>query len=194
VTNFVVHHGLPLLFVIVMLESFGIPLPGETSLVLFGVLASQGHYSIAAVIAVTAAAAILGDNLGYWLIGRKGGHALFERVPLLKRWADNVIPRAERLIERHGGKVVFFGRFVALLRFTAAWVAGLGGMPWWRFLFWNAAGGIVWATGVGVVAYYFGRAAADAIGRYGLYGAAVVVVAAAIVFVALKVVHRRAEA
>jgi membrane protein DedA with SNARE-associated domain len=186
VTNFVVHHGLPLLFVIVMLESFGIPLPGETSLVLFGVLASQGHYSIAAVIAVTAAAAILGDNLGYWLIGRKGGHALFERVPLLKRWADNVIPRAERLIERHGGKVVFFGRFVALLRFTAAWVAGLGGMPWWRFLFWNAAGGIIWATGVGLVAFYGGKAAADAITKYGTIAVVGVV---AIVVVGWLVLH-----
>jgi membrane protein DedA with SNARE-associated domain len=167
VTHFVVHHGLPLLFVIVMLESFGIPLPGETSLILFGVLASQGHYSVVAVIAVAAAAAIIGDNLGYWLIGRKGGRALFERNRWLKRWADTAIPRAEGLIRRHGGKVVFFGRFVALLRFTAAWVAGLGQMPWWRFLFWNAAGGIVWATLVSLVAYFGGQTAADAITKYG---------------------------
>ena len=74
-------------------------------------------------------------------------------------------------MQRHGGKTVFFGRFVAILRFTAAWVAGLGRMPWWRFLFWNAAGGIVWATAVGLVAYYGGKAAADAIERYGLFAA-----------------------
>jgi membrane protein DedA with SNARE-associated domain len=175
--------------VIVMLESFGIPLPGETSLVLFGVLAAEGHYSIAAVIAVTAAAAIVGDNLGYWLIGRKGGRALFERNRWLKRWADTAIPRVERLIRRHGGKVVFFGRFIALLRFTAAWVAGLGRMPWWRFLFWNATGGIAWATLVGLIAYYAGRAAADAIQRYGLYAGGAVVVALALGWLVL----RRAE-
>jgi membrane protein DedA with SNARE-associated domain len=186
VTHFVVHHGLPLLFVIVMLESFGIPLPGETSVVLFGVLASQGHYSIVVVIAVTAAAAILGDNLGYWLIGRKGGRALFERNRWLKRWADSTIPRAERLIRRHGGKVVFFGRFVALLRFTAAWVAGLGRMPWWRFLFWNASGGIVWATLVGLVAYYGGKTAADAITKYGTLAVVAIV---AIVIVGWLLLH-----
>ena len=80
-------------------------------------------------------------------------------------------------MERHGGKTVFFGRFVSILRYTVAWVAGLSRMRWWRFLFWNAAGGIAWATAVGLTAYYGGRAAADAIQRYGLYvGAGVVVV------------------
>jgi membrane protein DedA with SNARE-associated domain len=193
VTHFVVHHGLPLLFVIVMLESFGIPLPGETSLILFGVLASQGHYSIAAVIAVASAAAIIGDNLGYWLIGRKGGRALFERNRWVKRWADTAIPRVERLIRHHGGKVVFFGRFIALLRFTAAWVAGLGRMPWWRFLFWNAAGGIVWATLVSLVAYYGGQKAADAITKYGTLGVAGVVAIVVVGWLALHLGKRRLE-
>ncbi len=192
-THFVVNHGLPLLFVIVMLESFGIPLPGETSLVLFGVLAAEGHYSIVAVIAVTAAAAIVGDNLGYWLIGRKGGRALFDRNRWLKRWADTVIPRAEGLIRRHGGKVVFFGRFIALLRFTAAWVAGLGRMPWWRFLFWNASGGIVWAALVGLVAYYSGKAAATAISRYGTFAVAGVVAVVVIGWIGFHLLRRRVE-
>ncbi len=70
---------------------------------------------------------------------------------------------------KHGGKTVFFGRFFAVLRYTAAWIAGLARMHWWRFLFWNAAGGIVWATLVGLVAYYGGQLAADAIQRYGIY-------------------------
>ncbi len=182
-THFFTHHGLPLLFLVVMLESFGIPLPGETALIFFGVLASKGNYSITWVIVIAAAAAIIGDNLGYWLIGRLGGRALFRRHRWLKRWSDSVLPRAERIMRRHGGKTVFFGRFVAILRFTAAWVAGLGRMPWWRFLFWNAAGGIVWATVVGLVAFYGGKAAADAIQHYGLYaaaGVAVLVVVAAI--------------
>ena len=184
--HFVAHHGLPLLFVVVMLESFGIPLPGETALVLFGVLASEGNYSIAGVIAVAAAAAIVGDNLGYWLIGRYGGRALFHRNRWLKRWSETVIPRTEGLMKKRGGLVVFIGRFVAILRFTAAWVAGLGRMPWWRFLFWNAAGGIVWATVVGLVAYYGGKAAADAIQRYGAFAAAGI---AALVVVGWIVVH-----
>jgi membrane protein DedA with SNARE-associated domain len=192
-THFVVHHGLPLLFVIVMLESFGIPLPGETSLVLFGVLAAEGHYSIVAVIAVTAAAAIVGDNLGYWLIGREGGRALFERNRWLKRWADRVIPPAERLMRRHGGKVVFFGRFIALLRFTAAWAAGLGRMPWWRFLFWNASGGIIWATLVGLVAYYGGKAAATAISTYGSIAVGGIVVLLILVWLVLHFGRRRLE-
>jgi membrane protein DedA with SNARE-associated domain len=171
VTHFFTHHGLPLLFVVVMLESFGIPLPGETALIAFGVLASQGHYGVAWVIVVAAAAAILGDNLGYWLIGRWGGRELFDRWRWLRNYADRVLPRAEELVRKHGGKVVFFGRFVAILRFTAAWIAGLGRMHWLYFLFWNAAGGIVWATGVGLAAYYGGKAAADAIQRYGLVAA-----------------------
>jgi membrane protein DedA with SNARE-associated domain len=193
VLNFIQHHGLPLLFLVVMLESFGIPLPGETALVLFGVLASKGNYDVAAVIAVAAAAAIVGDNLGYWVIGRLGGRALFERARWLQRWSDAVIPRAERIMERHGGKTVFFGRFVAILRFTAAWVAGLGKMPWWRFLFWNAAGGIAWAALVGLVAYYGGKAAADAIQRYGAFAAAGLVALLLLGWLVLHVAKRRLE-
>jgi membrane protein DedA with SNARE-associated domain len=181
-THFFTSHGLPLLFAVVMLESFGIPLPGETALIAFGVLASQGHYSIAEVIAVAAAGAIIGDNLGYALIGRLGGRRLFERTRYGRRYAERFLPAAERLMARHGGKVVFFGRFISILRFTAAWAAGIARMPWWRFFFWNAAGGICWATAVGLVAYYAGGAAADAIQRYGIYAAVGIAVAVLIGF------------
>jgi membrane protein DedA with SNARE-associated domain len=186
VTHFFTHHGLPLLFVVVMLESFGIPLPGETALIVFGVLAARGDYAIEWVIVVAAAAAILGDNLGYWLLGRLGGRALFRRWAWLSRYAERVLPRVEGIMRRHGGKTVFFGRFVAILRFTAAWVAGLGAMPWWRFLFWNAAGGICWAVAVGLAAFYGGKAVADAIQRYGLYAAAGIV---ALLLVAVLGLH-----
>ncbi len=181
-THFFTSHGLPLLFAVVMLESFGIPLPGETALIAFGVLASQGHYPIAEVIAVAATAAIVGDNLGYALIGRLGGRRLFERSRYARRYAERFLPAAERLMARHGGKVVFFGRFISVLRFTAAWAAGIARMPWWRFFFWNAAGGICWATAVGLVAYYAGAAAADAIQRYGIYAAVGIAVVVAIGF------------
>ena len=192
-THFITHHGLPLLFAVVLIESFGVPLPGETALIAFGVLAAQGHYSIAAVIAIAAAGAIVGDNLGYWLIGRVGGRALFRRWRWLNQYGDRVLPRAEALMERHGGKTVFFGRFVSILRYTVAWVAGLSHMQWWRFLFWNAAGGIAWATAVGLTAYYGGRAVADSIQRYGLYAAAFVVVAIIIALLGLRYARGRVE-
>jgi membrane protein DedA with SNARE-associated domain len=192
-TQFFIHHGLPLLFLGVAIESFGIPVPGETALIAFAVLASQGHYSIVTVVAVAAVAAIIGDNLGYWLIGRRGGRALFRRWSWLNRYADRVLPRAERLMARHGGKMVFFGRFISVLRYTVAWVAGLGGMPWPRFLFWNAAGGIAWATSVGLLSYYGGQSAAAAIQTYGLYGAGALIVAAAIGAVVIHYARRRLE-
>ena len=193
VVHFITNHGLPLLFLVVLLESFGLPLPGETALIAFGVLAAEGHYSIVAVIVLAATGAIVGDNLGYWLLGRLGGRALFRRWSWLRSWSERVLPGAERLMRRHGGKTVFFGRFVTVLRYTAAWVAGLGRMPWWRFLFWNAAGGIVWATAVGLVAYYAGQAAADAIRRYGLFAAAGIAAAIVIGALALHFGRRRLE-
>lgn len=192
-THFFTHHGLPLLFVVVMLESFGIPLPGETALIAFGVLASQGNYRIEWVIVVAAAGAIIGDNLGYWLIGRLGGRALFARWVWLRRYSERVLPTAERIMDRHGGKTVFFGRFIAILRFTAAWVAGLGRMHWWSFLIWNALGGVVWATSVGLVAYYSGHAAADAIGRYGLFAAIGIIAALVVLALVYRIVGRRIE-
>jgi len=175
VTKLLLDYGLVLLFVLVAVESMGVPLPGETALIAAAVLASNGHYSIVAVIVIASAGAIVGDNVGYW-IGRRGGRALLRRIPYLREYFERVLPPAERFFRRHGAKAVFFGRFVSILRVTAAWLAGISHMSWWRFLAWNAAGGIVWATAVGIVAYYAGRAAADAINRYGLYAGIAVVV------------------
>jgi membrane protein DedA with SNARE-associated domain len=193
VTKLITDHGLPLLFLVVMIESFGIPLPGETALIAFGVLASEGHYSITSVIAVGAAGAIVGDNLGYWLIGRVGGRALFRRWRWLSRYSNRVLPRAESLMARYGGTAVFFGRFVAILRYTVAWVAGLSRMSWWRFLFWNAAGAVCWATAVGLTAYYGGKAVADAIARYGLYAGIVIAVGIVIGWLVIRFAHTRVE-
>ncbi len=188
-THQLLAHGLLLLFAVVALESAGVPLPGETALIAAAILASQHHYSLSSVIVVAAAAAIVGDNAGYW-IGRRGGRALLERFGPVARYADRALPPAERFFERHGAKAVFIGRFIAFLRVTAAWLAGISRMPWWRFLLWNAAGGVLWATLVAVVAYEFGRSAADAIGRYGLYGAAAVV-ALGLLGAAVYIVSRR---
>jgi membrane protein DedA with SNARE-associated domain len=182
--------ALVLLFLLIGIESAGVPLPGETALVASGVLASQGKLNIAAVIAVAALAAILGDNAGYW-IGRKGGRKLLERWSFVSRHAQKVLPRAERIFAKHGGKTVFFGRFIAILRITAAWMAGISHMPWWRFLLFNAAGGILWATAVGLVAYFAGRAAADAIQTYGLYAGGGIVVVTVAVALGLRWWERR---
>ena len=189
-THFFTSHGLPLLFAVVLIESFGVPLPGETALIAFGVLASQGHYSIEIVIAVAAVAAIVGDNLGFWLIGRRGGRALIARYAWVERRTRNVLPRAEALIARYGGRAVFFGRFVSVLRETIAWVAGLAGMSWPRFLFWNALGGIVWAAAVGLLAYFGGKALADAVSRYGLFAGASLVAAVVLIAAGSRLVRR----
>ena len=169
-THFIEDYGLLFLFGIVCLESAGLWLPGETALIAAGVYASKGHLSIAGVVAVAAAAAILGDNIGYWF-GREGGRRLLYRYGLLQRFADRVLPPAERFFERHGGKAVFLARFFGGVRVTGAWMAGITRMTWWRFLFWNAAGGIVWAVAIGLLAFYAGKAAADALARYGVYAA-----------------------
>jgi membrane protein DedA with SNARE-associated domain len=193
VTHFIEHHqswALVLLFLLIGIESAGVPLPGETALVASGVLASQGKLNIVAVIAVAAAAAIIGDNGGYAL-GRYGGRRLVERWGPVRKHAQKVLPRAERLFARHGGKTVFFGRFIAVLRITAAWMAGISHMPWWRFLLFNAAGGILWATLVGLIAYYLGDAAASAIQTYGLYAAGAIAVATIAVFFVLRWWERR---
>ena len=187
-TGFIDQHSqmaLLLLFAIVALESFGLPLPGETALIACGVLASQGSFSIVAVIAVASAAAIIGDNFGYW-VARKGVRPLLERYGFTRRYAERYLPTAERFFARHGGKAVFFGRFVAVLRVTAAWVAGISHMHWPRFLAWNAAGGVCWATLVGLISYYLGDAAASAIGRYGLYAAGGALVFAALGYLIVK--------
>ena len=121
-TSLVHHYGLIALFLIVMLESGGVPLPGETALVAAGVFASQGELNIVEVIAVAAVAAIIGDNLGYWA-GRTGGRKLLERSKFLSRWMDRVLPWAEGFFHRHGAKTIFIGRFFSVLRVTAAWMS-----------------------------------------------------------------------
>jgi membrane-associated protein len=183
-------YGLFLLFLLIAMESAGIPLPGETALVAAGVLASRGDMNIVAVIAVAATGAILGDNVGY-LAGRLGGRKLLQRWAPLERHASRVLPWSERFFERHGPKTIFLGRFIAVLRVTAAWLAGISKMQWWVFFLWNAAGGVCWAVAVGLVAYYAGQAAADAIARYGLIAGGGIVVLLVIGAFVFRFIRRR---
>ena len=160
------------LFLVVGGESSGVPLPGETSLVAGGVLASKGHLSIYLVIVVAAAGAIVGDNVGY-AIGRRGGRWLMSRGGERRQ---RLLARGEEFFDRHGANTVFFGRWLPGLRITASWLAGIHKMKWRRFAFWNAAGGISWAISVGLAAYLLGQAAASAFRTVGLVGAGIVVV------------------
>ena len=191
-THLLNSYGLLLLFAVVAAESAGVPLPGETALIAAAILAAKGHYSIVEVIVVAALAAIIGDNAGYW-IGRTGGRALLERWGPIRRYAERALPPGERFFMKHGGKTVFIGRFVSVLRVTAAWLAGITHMTWWRFFLWNAAGGIIWATLVSLLAYYFGKAAADAVASYGLYALGGIVVLAAVGFFVMRLLKKRLE-
>ena len=165
--------GYPLLFLIVMLESGGLPVPGETGLIAAGVLASQGRLNITAVIIVAAAGAIIGDNIGY-LIGRKGGRWILERPGRFETGRREVLEVGEPFFERHGSKAVFFGRFFLGLRIWASWLAGATRMHWRSFLAWNALGGILWATVVGLLAYTLGKSAGNLVQTFGLFGLVVV--------------------
>ena len=149
------HVGYPVLFFLIMAEAGGLPVPGETALITAGVLAGKGRLSIEAVIALAAAAAIIGDNIGY-AIARHGGRRLLERPGLLEHHRRRVVSTFEPFFERHGAKAVFLGRWILGLRVWASWLAGITRMEWRRFLFWNAAGGISWAVTVGVAAYVIG--------------------------------------
>ena len=183
-------YGLVILFVLIAMESAGVPLPGETALITAGVLAARGDMDIVEVIVVAAAAAIIGDNVGYW-VGRLGGRRLLERWEPLERHAGRVLPWSERFFKRHGAKTIFLGRFFAVLRVTAAWLAGISRMHWWRFFLWNAAGGICWAVLVGLVSYYLGRAAAEAINRYGLIAGVAIVALVVLGALVFRFIRRR---
>jgi membrane-associated protein len=158
-------------FALVAMESTGIPLPGETALIAAGVLASHGQVHIESVIALAAVAAILGDNVGY-AIGRTGGRRLLERPGFLEHHRRRIIEEGEPFFARHGAKAVFLGRWISGLRIAAAWLAGINRMPWRRFLFWNALGGIAWATSVGLLAFYLGPPAEKIFRTVGIAGVA----------------------
>jgi membrane protein DedA with SNARE-associated domain len=141
----------------VSLESMGVPIPGETALIAAAVYAGKTHeLNIWVLIASATAGAIIGDNFGYW-IGRELGFRMLLRYGSYIGLTESRIKLREYLFQHHGGKIVFFGRFIALLRSLAALMAGLNQMSWPRFVVSNAAGGILWATCYGLAAYYVGK-------------------------------------
>jgi len=180
-------HGYWAVFLIVLLESAGLPVPGETALVLAaGYAGATGQLDILIVIAAAAAGAIIGDNIGFW-IGRTWGAKLLLRYGKYIHLPEGRLLLGQYLFKRHGAKIVFFGRFVAFLRVLAALLAGVNKFRWGPFLFYNAAGGIVWAIVIGIGAYLFG----DAIHRVsGPLGIAALVAAIGGIFAFMYVIRR----
>jgi undecaprenyl-diphosphatase len=166
------------IFALIAIETIGIPVPGETALITGALVAGRGHLRIELVIALAASAAILGDNVGF-AIGRHYGRRLlttdFGPFP---RQRQRLIAVAEPFFARHGAKAVFLGRWFAGLRITAAWMAGASRMGWPAFLFWNALGGVAWATSVGLAVYFAGHSATTVVDTVGVIGAIGVVAAA----------------
>ncbi|HEY3727900.1 MAG TPA: DedA family protein [Solirubrobacteraceae bacterium] len=182
-----------LLPAIIGLESMGVPSPGETALVLAAVLASQGKLQIWLVILIGVASAIVGDNLGY-LLGRRFGRDVLSGPGPFRKRRVAVIAAGDSFFERHGPKAVFFARWIALVRFAAAWLAGINRMQFRQFFFWNALGGITWGITYGLVGYFVGSAAANAITKFGVYAVVALIVLALVGFAGLKVRESRAKA
>jgi membrane protein DedA with SNARE-associated domain len=142
---------------IVGLESMGIPLPGETILVLAAVYAATtGDLSIYGIVAAATVGSIIGDNLGYSL-GKRYGYPFLLKNGRRINMSEDRIKLGQYLFMTYGAWIVFFGRFVALLRILAAFLAGVNRMPWWTFLFANATGAILWASVFGFGGYAFGQ-------------------------------------
>jgi membrane-associated protein len=163
--------GLPIVFLLIAIETMGIPVPGETALITASIVASRGRLDIEAVIAVAAVAAILGDNVGF-ATGRKLGRRLLTAPGPFLHHRRRVIAVGEPFFDRHG----------------------VTRMPWPTFLFWNALGGIAWATSIGLLGYFAGHTAEKLIHLAGLGGAAVVIIAGVVLWFVLRSRRRRAEA
>ena len=188
-THLLSAYGYWVVFLFVGIESTGAPFPGETTLLAASIYAGTTHnMNIALVILAASAGAILGDNLGF-LVGREGGFRLLRRYGKYIRLDERKLKLGQYLFLKHGGKVVFFGRFVAVLRAWAAFLAGTNVMPWSRFLAFNAAGGVCWATLYGLGAYVLGTQVTKLTGPVGI----VLLVLAAILIVAAVIFLRRNE-
>jgi membrane protein DedA with SNARE-associated domain len=175
-------YGYAAIFTIVMLESAGVPLPGETILVSAAVYAGSRHsLDIRYVIAAAAGGAILGDNIGFW-VGREFGTSLLAKYGYLIGIDERKRALGQYLFRRHGGKIVFFGRFVALLRAFAALLAGTNGLPPLRFFAFNAAGGVVWATAFGLGGYLLGASIHRIAGTLGWVALAAALVMAVVLW------------
>ncbi len=185
----IMRHGYAVVFIVVLLEGAGSPLPGETALVLAAVYAgATGRLDIATVLLVAIAGGILGGTAGYW-IGRSVSTEFLRKHGKWIGLTENRLALGRHLFQSHGGKIVFFGRFIAVLRIVAALLAGLNRYDFKRFFLFNTAGVVAWAAIMGLGGYFFGDAMTRVSGPLGAIGLAF----AAAVVVGFFVVLRRQE-
>lgn len=186
-------YGYWAVLVFAFLESMGVPVPAETMLIAASLYAGATHHlAIQWVIAAAAAGAILGDNTGY-AIGREGGFRVLRRYGHYIGLNERKLKLGQYLFRQHGGKVVFFGRFVSVLRAWAAFLAGVNRMPWPRFLVFNAAGGILWAFIYGLGAYLLGKNVSRFSGPMGIVVGIVTVLVVAALLILLWRNEQRLE-
>jgi membrane protein DedA with SNARE-associated domain len=176
VNHLLTTYGYWAVFALVGLESLGIPLPGETILISAGIYAGHTHrLSVWVIFLMAAGAAIIGDNIGFW-IGDRGGYRLLRKYGRYIRFDEAKIKVGRYVFDRYGGPVVFFGRFVSVLRTYAAFLAGTNRMRWRTFLTFNAAGGIVWSAVYAFGSYGLGDSLRKASGTINIALGAVAVV------------------
>jgi len=179
---------------VIGVESMGVPVPGETTLIAAALLASRGDLKLGWVIGAAAVGAIVGDSIGYF-IGRRAGRGLFERLGRRSHhFSGERIEKAERYFQKYGVWTVFFGRFVALLRIFAGPMAGMLRMPYPQFLAANAAGGIVWSSVIGIVAYKVGDNADKIFGQLSVWALVAIAAVVVAVYAIYKVRRRSASA
>jgi membrane protein DedA with SNARE-associated domain len=177
------HYGYLAVGGLVLVEDFGVPVPGETILIAAAIFAGAGHMNIAVVILVAVAGAIIGDNIGF-VIGHFGGRPLVERFGRYIFLTPERLDRAEDFFNRHGGKVVTVARFIEGLRQANGILAGIVGMHWLKFLVFNALGAVLWVGTWAALGYLAGENIVEiyaAVERYKWYAVAAIVVIAAIV-------------
>lgn len=176
-THFVEQYGYFAVALLVTVEGFGVPLPGETAVVVAAAFAARGSLNIVGVVISTTIGTILGGSGGYW-IGRVGGRGLLERFGHVLRVDRTRLERTEAYFDRHGVKTVFFARFVALLRIFGSLMAGVAHMPFATFTAVNAVGGFLWAATFSALGYVFGKnlhKLDDYLGRVGIALSVIVV-------------------
>ena len=172
------NYGYPIVALLVAAEGVGVPLPGETALILAAAAAARGQLSIVGVVIAASVGTILGGSGGYWL-GRTGGVALVHRLGRYIGVDEAKVERGQQFFEKYGARTVFLARFVAILRILAGLLAGAARMPFGEFSVYNALGGIAWSALFAGLGYAFGhnmRRLELALGRYGFIAAAVAVV------------------
>ena len=155
-THFIERYGYFAVALLVTLEGFGLPLPGETAVVVAAAFAARGSLSIVGVVIATTIGTVLGGSGGYW-VGRLGGRGLLVRHGHWIRLDAARLARTEAYFERHGVKTVFLARFVALLRIFGSLMAGVAHMPFPTFTAVNFAGGLLWAVTFAAVGFVFGK-------------------------------------